>query len=533
MDEDMLYVGGVVAETGQYGVRPQPPRSLAAAVARGADPGNLADLRVRQRQDAGSSDALAELQGTLAQTQAQLLAAMNGPQDPAQTRELLATLQRLQCELQRRQHLGTREGIDPSDLRQAGWGLILAEDADPELLTALQPLLDLRREQAGPRFQIFAAARGYRVGGRESKSKFLVRSGASAAGPVSPESVPYYLLIIGGPDKIPFEFQHQLDVQYAVGRIHFETLAEYAQYAKSVVRAERERPTRARSLTFLDVANNGDRATQLSSRQLVAPLHGLLQDCVGDWTINKLSGDDARKERVRDLLHTHAPALMFTASHGMEFAAGTSPQRAGQGALLLQDWPGPGRVGPIDPAHYLAAEDIAAGAQIHGMMLFLFACYSAGTPERDSFQSLGPPSPRATSPFLAALPMRLLSHPAGGALAVIGHIDRAWGYSFAGAGGPQRANTAAIESTLRRLLRGDRVGYAMEYLNQRYAELATVLSDELGAIRNLRKPDERALAELWAATHDARGYCLLGDPAVRLTACPAPVQLGKESPCAS
>ena len=86
MDEDMLYVGGVVAETGQYGVRPQPPRSLAAAVARGADPGNLADLRVRQRQDAGSSDALAELQGTLAQTQAQLLAAMNVPQDPAQTR---------------------------------------------------------------------------------------------------------------------------------------------------------------------------------------------------------------------------------------------------------------------------------------------------------------------------------------------------------------------------------------------------------------------------------------------------------------
>ena len=110
--------------------------------------------------------------------------------------------------------------------------------------------------------------------------------------------------------------------------------------------------------------------------------------------------------------------------------------------------------GPIDPAHYLAAEDIAAGAQIHGMMLFLFACYSAGTPERDSFQSLGPPSPRATSPFLAALPMRLLSHPAGGALAVIGHIDRAWGYSYVWPGARGRSQTVAFENVLRRLLQG-------------------------------------------------------------------------------
>jgi hypothetical protein len=105
---------------------------------------------------------------------------------------------------------------------------------------------------------------------------------------------------------------------------------------------------------------------------------------------------------------------------------------------------------------------------------------------------------------------------------VIGHVDRAWGYSFSWSGGAPRVHTAAIESTLRRLLHGERIGYAMEYLNQRYAELATLLSDELGAVRNLRQPDERALAELWTATHDARSYCILGDPAVRLSATPQP-----------
>jgi hypothetical protein len=100
----------------------------------------------------------------------------------------------------------------------------------------------------------------------------------------------------------------------------------------------------------------------------------------------------------------------------------------------------------------------------------------------------------------------------------MGHVDRARGYSFTWSGGAQRVHTAAIESTLRRLLQGERIGYAMEYLNQRYAELVTMLGDELTAVRNLRQPDERALAELWTAAYDARGHCVLGDPAVRLPA---------------
>ena len=97
---------------------------------------------------------------------------------------------------------------------------------------------------------------------------------------------------------------------------------------------------------------------------------------------------------------------------------------------------------------------------------------------------------------------------------MVGHVDRAWGFSLVWPGaGPQ---TGVFESALRRLLDGQPVGWAMEYFNQRYAELTSDLAAEVEAQGFGKQLDETALANLWTASHDARNYTIVGDPAVRI-----------------
>ena len=418
-----------------------------------------------------------------------------------------------------RDHLGPREGVDPRDLAQAGWGVVFARDADPAVVEALGRLLEHRRLQATRQderhFRIFSGENGYRPG--EEKWDFLNRHQAGF-GPADPAIVPYYLLLVGSPESIPFRFQYELDVEYAVGRLDLASAESYAAYADAVIAAEGRAVPRPRA-AFFGVRNPDDLATHQSADFLVEPLAEAVDREHPGWQVDLVLGEETTKSRLSQLLGgPGTPAFLFTASHGLGFPHGHPRQLSHQGALLCQDWPGPrARTGKGVPEdQYFAGTDLGADARLHGLVAFHFSCYGAGTTRLDGFahRAEGPPKLRAPHDFVADLPRRLLGHPAGGALAIVAHVEQCWGYSYLGMEGGERLQT--FESTMKRLFEGHPVGSAMDYFNRRYAEVATMLSAELQSLRYGKTPDDRKLTRLWTAENDARSYIVLGDPAVRL-----------------
>ncbi len=439
------------------------------------------------------------------------------PIEPQVRKDLAAWVERASAKV-----FGVVAGIDPSDLAQAGWGVIFPYDADPAIHKALLPLLERRRAQAGRFYFEFMGPDGYRP--NETNRTFLARHGIDASQPANPAlGVPYYLLIVGSPEQIPFRFQYQLDVQYAVGRLWFDQVHEYTQYANSVVAAEDREIRVARNAVFFGPRNSDDPATQLSASELVAPLAEALPKTLANknqmaWNVRQMLGDDATKEGLSRVLGgADTPSLLFTASHGMGFPKGDPRQITQQGALLCQDWPGPRAwTRAIPREHYFSADDVPREANLQGLIACHFACYGAGTPRLDDFahQAFRNPSEIAPHAFVADLPRRLLSHPSGGALAVIGHVERAWGYSFFWNRLGQQLQT--FESTLYQLMSGLPIGTAVDYFNLRYAALSTELTSVLEDIKFGRQADNAMLAGTWTAHNDARSYVVLGDPAVRL-----------------
>lgn len=413
---------------------------------------------------------------------------------------------------------GVREGVDGTKLEQAGWGLLFAyaDRRIDAIQEALAPLLALRQAQAGPYYRVFTGPHAYRPG--ESKTDFLGRFNIGTGAVDPKKGVPYYLLLIGGPALIPYEFQYQLDVQFAVGRLDFDTLDEYATYANAVVAAETGQQQLDRTATFFSVTNPGDSATATTDQFLVKPLVDALTPGAPHWRINTYRGREANRRFLTALFGgAQKPAVLFTASHGVEFPFGDPRQERQQGALLCDEWPGREQwQGPLREDFYFAGDHLDSTADPSGMIAFHFACYGGGTPQYDDFVTAAGNAQRpaiAERPFVAHLPKKLLGHPKGGALAVVSHVDRAWSYSYQREQTPQ---TAVFEDTLKILFAGQPLGWALEHFNSRYAELSADLSDAINRMSWGAQIESYELATLWKENHDARNYIVLGDPAVRV-----------------
>lgn len=420
--------------------------------------------------------------------------------------------------------LGPPPSYNVDDLRSVGWGVIWPQEQLPQThRQAVEELIEHRRQQmSGVVLHQFYYQNGW------DYDHFLWEEGRQVeTGTMQPDIVPYYLCIAASPQQISWEFQQYLDSEYAVGRLWFDDPEDCLKYVRALIEYERADALTAiaREVLFVGTQNKNDQATQNSATKLVKPLYywltqtqqGQQHDFRSSLLLGSQTGGGAYKITLLDRLRKQStegqpqagPALIFTASHGLEHATPKNIQYQNQGALIMQEWPGVFSL--PKPEHFITAAEVSDQMALAGTIAFCFACFSAGTPLREDWVRptfWTKPKQIALRPFVARLPQKMLAH---GMVSFIGHVSRAWQSSFMGVQSNSN-QIGAFTETMHGLLSGWRVGHAIDYMNSRWVHLSNRLDRWIESGRK----NKSEIVSLWLARNDCRGYVVLGDPAVRM-----------------
>ena len=124
-----------------------------------------------------------------------------------------------------REHLG-----EESDPKSVGWKFLVG-DSDPlkdEIIEAIRPLAEHRGMVDPSEPLVYDCA-------DEWKWWDWLRENCWSG---AVDEHPLYVLIVGGPENVPFRFQSFLDCTSAVGRIDFDSTDQIKDYVKKVIRLE-------------------------------------------------------------------------------------------------------------------------------------------------------------------------------------------------------------------------------------------------------------------------------------------------------
>ncbi len=160
---------------------------------------------------------------------------------------------------------GPPSDLSYDNLDEVGWAVVFADAVPANVRDALRPLLDLRKQQAGKLYREMTVT-------KETSGVQWMKSLKIAFGGMNPNVLPLHVMLVGDAERIPFAFQHTLDLEYSTGRIpfSFDDPKAFAAYAKAVVDWEGgTTPARTKQCALFAPRHTGDRATALSSTELV------------------------------------------------------------------------------------------------------------------------------------------------------------------------------------------------------------------------------------------------------------------------
>lgn len=404
---------------------------------------------------------------------------------------------------------------------RVGWGLVLRDD------DRLPVQARARADDAPEPIRQLVADRGnapvlrYARGSPKSSTslmRYYEHGAQPAALPIeaaplgtAANSIPYYLLIYGGPADIPWSLQYTLNTRFAVGRLDLtgDALTRYVTALISSWKGASSQPQRV----LVWATDRNDVITTVMKATIAKPLFAkyaadadLNATFIGETTTASADGLLAG-------LSDKKPRLVVSTSHGDTQAAG--------GRLE-------GRVGlPIDDAaQRVEIDQLLDRWQPDGAIWYQHACCSAGTSSvsvyddlftsgSDMARMLG--SVRQCGDMVAPLPQALLGHDKP-ARAFIGHVEPTFDWTLRRPGTGADLTNDTVAAFYDWLFQADGKVTLGRALREFFAAIGTLSAEQLGLkndlIRGDKVGDELLAAQL--AARDRMSTVILGDPSVTL-----------------
>src|SRR5215212_5273920 len=160
---------------------------------------------------------------------------------------------------------------------------------------------------------------------------------------------PHYILIVGDPDRVPFQFQSFLDSAASVGRVDFDRIdriRDLETYVEKLITLESAESPAAERKAVCFAPDGG--CIEFEGERACDPTHysrhymgeRFAEHIRANFKVDTtaLMADNATKEHLLDSLIGARPALVFTASHGAgEVDSSFEIQKELNGAIVCQD----------------------------------------------------------------------------------------------------------------------------------------------------------------------------------------------------
>ena len=418
--------------------------------------------------------------------------------------------------------------VDLRDWRhpEVGWGLVLPENEEISVADrasgadAPEPIRELLKAREGsPVFRYRPDLHNRFLRRYTTSPPPLDKQDVAIAGSLrgtGPGRLPWYLLLCGSPEVLPWDLQYVLNTAAFAGRLDLDE-AGLAHYVDALIQGWKDASCRPEQPVVWTVDHGHPDITFLMRHAIAEPVAAALKGDseIGDGLL-RLAGKDATASGLIDALAARQPALLVTTSHGLTGPLADPDRMAEQLGFLVDHL-----------RASLGPEELLAKWQPDGAIWYAHACCSAGSDKRTRYKGLVAEGSSvekvlegvaALGARVAPLPRKLLGAEKP-LRAFVGHVEPTFNWTL------QSPETGQIlTSTIQKALYNDLysakpVGMAFDRVYRHVGELLAQWRNAVDEV-DLGIPGARTAALRSQLTAlDRQSMVILGDP----TACITPL----------